>query len=332
MLDKMTRVENMVTKLSCILDINEDTQQIIREAASLAMSDLSTSVVTEFTALSGVMGRHYALRDGYSQQTAEALYEITLPRFSGDILPKSDAGIVLAIADRLDSLVGLFSAGCQPSSTNDPFGLRRISYGLVQLLVENNKNLDFKEALELAADVQPIKVNPQVIDEALQFVTRRLEQFLVDKGVSAEIVRSILAERANFPGLAAKSAYKMEELSKGELFPKVVEAYSRPTRIVRGKEDELDSEYQVDEAAFETNEERVLWNTFLSVKKSINPGLDIDDFVEISSQLIQPLEDFFNNVFVMVDDAKIRKNRLALLKEIADLPKGIADLTLLPGF
>lgn len=147
MLDKMTRVENMVTKLSCILDINEDMQQIIREAASLAMSDLSTSVVTEFTALSGVMGRHYALRDGYSEQvvkfqidyyfvileimtlailvlhsiwllatyylaifffslslqilqTAEALYEITLPRFSGDILPKSDAGIVLAISDR----------------------------------------------------------------------------------------------------------------------------------------------------------------------------------------------------------------------------------------
>ncbi|PNY11648.1 glycine-tRNA ligase 2 chloroplastic/mitochondrial-like, partial [Trifolium pratense] len=350
MLDKMTRVENMVTKLSCLLDINEDTQQTIREAASLAMSDLATSVVTEFTALSGVMGRHYALRDGYSEQvvqfamadlvisvfttlaivTAEALFEITLPRFSGDIVPKSDAGIVLAIADRLDSLVGLFTAGCQPSSTNDPFGLRRISYGLVQLLVEKNKNLDFKEALELAAGVQPIKVNPQVIDEVRQFVTRRLEQFLVDKGVSAEIVRSILAERANFPCLAAKSAYKMEELSKGELFPKVVEAYSRPTRIVRGKEIEFHTE--VDESAFETNEERVLWNAFSSVKKSINPGLDIDDFVEISSQLIQPLEDFFNNVFVMVDDAKIRNNRLALLKGIAELPKGIADLTLLPGF
>ncbi|GAU20209.1 hypothetical protein TSUD_352730, partial [Trifolium subterraneum] len=298
MLDKMTRVENMVTKLSCLLDINEDTQQTIREAASLAMSDLATSVVTEFTALSGVMGRHYALRDGYSEQTADALFEITLPRFSGDVVPKSDAGIVLAIADRLDSLVGLFTAGCQPSSTNDPFGLRRISYGLVQLLVEKDKNLDFKEALELAADVQPIKVNPQVIDEVRQFVTRRLEQFLVDKGVSAEIVRSILAERANFPCLAAKSAYKMEELSKGELFPKVVEAYSRPTRIVRGKEIEFHTE--VDEYAFETNEERVLWNAFSSVKKNINPGLDIDDFVEISSQLIQPLDDFFNNVFVMV--------------------------------
>ncbi|KAG5043082.1 hypothetical protein JHK87_006997 [Glycine soja] len=100
MLDKMTRVENMVTKLSCLLDINEDVQQIIRDASSLAMSVLATAVVTEFTSLSGIMGRHYALRDGYSDQIAEALLEITLPRFSGDILPKSDADIVLAIADR----------------------------------------------------------------------------------------------------------------------------------------------------------------------------------------------------------------------------------------
>ncbi|KAL2319880.1 hypothetical protein Fmac_028849 [Flemingia macrophylla] len=330
MLDKMTRVENTVTKLSCILDINEDVQHIIQDAASLAMSDLATAVVTEFTSLSGIMGRHYALRDGYSEQIAEALYEITLPRFSGDMLPESDAGIVLAIADRLDSLVGLFTAGCQPSSTNDPFGLRRISYGLVQLLVEKNKNLDFRKALELAADAQPIKVDPHVIDDVHQFVIRRLEQFLVDKGVSAEFVRSILIERANFPCLAAKSAYKMEELSRGNLFPKVVEAYSRPTRIVRGKEDELHTE--VDEASFVTNEERVLWSTFLSVKKCINPGLDIDEFVEISCQLIQPLEDFFDNVFVMVDDDRIRVNRLTLLKGIAELPKGIADLTVLPGF
>ncbi|XP_057720662.1 glycine--tRNA ligase, chloroplastic/mitochondrial 2 isoform X2 [Arachis stenosperma] len=330
MLDKMTRIENMVIMLSCILNISEDKQQIIRDAASLAMSDLATAVVTEFTSLSGIMGRHYAIRDGYSEQIADALFEITLPRFSGDMLPKSDAGIVLAIADRLDSLVGLFSAGCQPSSTNDPFGLRRISYGLVQLLVEKNKNLNLKEALQLAADAQSIKVDPHVIDDVYQFVTRRLEQFLVDKGVSAEFVRSVLAERAKFPSLAAKSAYKMEELSRDTLFPKVVEAYSRPTRIVRGKEGELNM--TVDEAAFETNEERVLWSTFLSVKEGINPGLDIDDFVEISSQLIQPLEDFFNNVFVMVDDDKIRKNRLAMLKEISELPRGIADLTVLPGF
>ncbi|KAK4592657.1 hypothetical protein RGQ29_016976 [Quercus rubra] len=259
MLDKMTRIQNMVTKLSSALQIDEDMLQVLQVAASLAMSDLATAVVTEFTSLAGIMARHYAIRDGYPEQVAEALYEITLPRFSGDILPATDAGIVLAIADRLDSLVGLFAAGCQPSSTNDPFGLRRISHGL-------DKNLDLKQALELAAVVQPIQVDASTIEDVLQFVTRRL----VDKGISSEVVRSILAERANLPSLVAKSANKMASLSRGNLFPKVVEAYSRLTRIVRGKE--VDPDMEVDETAFETNEERALWSAFLSVKNKIHPG------------------------------------------------------------
>ncbi|OIW00986.1 hypothetical protein TanjilG_16235 [Lupinus angustifolius] len=328
MLDKINRIESMVTKLSCLLDISEDVQQVIQDAASLAMSDLATSVVTEFTSLSGIMGRHYARRDGYSEQ-------LIVPKHNSNglalLIPPSLQLTLLYIPESaiLDSLVGLFTAGCQPSSANDPFGLRRISYGLVQLLVEKNKNLDFRKALELAAAAQPIEVSSHVIDDVHQFVTRRLEQFLVDKGVNTEFVRSILVERANFPSLAARSAYKMKELSRGKIFPKVVEAYSRPTRIVRGKEE---VNIEVDEAAFETNEEKVLWSTFLSVKKSIIPGQELDEFIDISSQLIQPLEDFFNNVFVMVEDDKIRKNRLALLKGIAELPRGIADLTVLPGF
>ncbi|XP_039003024.1 glycine--tRNA ligase, chloroplastic/mitochondrial 2-like [Hibiscus syriacus] len=133
----MMRVESMVCKLIVDFRVEEDMLLIIKEAASLAMSDLATAVFTEFTSLSGIMARHYAIRDGYSEEIAEALLEITLPRFSGDMLPKTDVGIILAIADRLDSLVGLFAAGCQPSSTSDPFCLRRISYGLVQILVEN---------------------------------------------------------------------------------------------------------------------------------------------------------------------------------------------------
>ncbi|KAM7277431.1 hypothetical protein ACFE04_019297 [Oxalis oulophora] len=331
MLDKMTRLQQAVGKLSLLLGINEDDKlQIVHKAASMAMSDLATAVVTEFTALSGIMARHYALRDGYSEQIADALLEINLPRYSGDKVPNTDAGIVLALADRFDSLVGLFAAGCQPSSNSDPFGLRRISYGLVQILVENEQNLDLRHAWELAAGIQPIKVDSSTINDVHQFVVRRLEQFLVDKGISPEVVRSVLAERGNLPSLAAKTVYKMEALSKGEIFPKVVEAYSRPTRIVRGKD--VDLEIEVDASAFETNQEKALWNIFLSIKNEIHPDIEIDKFVDISSQLVQPLEDFFENVFVMVDDERVRKNRLAMLKSIADLPKGIADLSVLPGF
>ncbi|XP_042490114.1 glycine--tRNA ligase, chloroplastic/mitochondrial 2 [Macadamia integrifolia] len=298
MLDKMIRVQHIVTKLGLAMGIDEDKLPVIQDAASLAMSDLATAVVMEFTSLSGIMARHYALRDGYPIQVADALFEMTLPRFSGDILPKTDSGIVLAIADRLDSLVGLFGVGCQPSSTNDPFGMRRISYGLVQILVENDKNLDLRNALELAADVQPFQVDATTIDDVLHFVTRRLEQFLVDKGVSPEVVRSILLERANWPCLATKSALKMEALSRGELLQKVVEAYSRPTRIIRGKD--VDADLEVSETAFETSEERALWSAFLSVKSKIYPGVEVDDFIETSLELLQPLEDFFNHVFVMV--------------------------------
>ncbi|EPS68500.1 hypothetical protein M569_06268, partial [Genlisea aurea] len=164
MLDKANRVQSLVAQVALPLGITDDTLKVVHDAASLAMSDLASAVVTEFTALAGVMGRHYALRDGFSEQIAEALFEINLPRSSGDILPKTDAGILLALADRLDSLVGLFAAGCQPTSSNDPFGLRRISYGLVQLLVGAEVDLELRNALELAAAVQPIKVEARVID------------------------------------------------------------------------------------------------------------------------------------------------------------------------
>lgn len=190
--------------------------------------------------------------------------------------------------------------------------------------------MELRHALELAAAVQPVKVEAQIIDDVHQFVTRRLEQLLMDQGVSPEVVRSVLAQRANRPYLAAKSAYKMKALSEGELLPKIIEAYSRPTRIVRGKD--VADDLEVDEAVFETKEERALWSTFTLLRSKIHPDMEVDDFVEASLPLLQPLEDFFNHVFVMVEDERIRMNRLALLRKISDLPKGIADLSILPGF
>ncbi|XP_037458860.1 glycine--tRNA ligase, chloroplastic/mitochondrial 2-like [Triticum dicoccoides] len=330
MLDKMARVENVVAELTRVLRINEGMIPVVKDAAALAMSDLSTSIVTEFTSLAGIMARHYALRDGLPEEIAEALFEITLPRFSGDVLPKTEVGIVLAVADRLDSLVGLFGAGCQPSSSNDPFGLRRISYGLVQILVENKKNFDLTKALTLVAQVQPIRIDNDVINEVVQFVTRRLEQLLVDEGINYEIVRSVLMERANCPYLASQTAAEMEAFSRTEDFPKIVEAYSRPVRIIRGKQ--IESAWEVDTSVFEKDEEKALWSAYLEAVDKIHPGVDVKTFVEASLLLIQPLEDFFNNVFVMAEDEKIRNNRLALLQKVASLTKGIADLSALPGF
>ncbi|CAI0446252.1 unnamed protein product [Linum tenue] len=287
MLDKVVRLQNLVENLGLELGIAEDTLQIVKDAASLAMSDLATAVVTEFTGLSGIMARHYALRDGYSEQAiigllAELFYFL---RYLAD----------------WTALWVYLAAGCQPSSTNDQFGLRRISYGLVQILVEREKNLDLLHAIKLAAALQPIHVDAQIIVMSLGSLHLNMD---VDKGISPEFVRSVLAERGNSPYVAAKTAFK------------------------------------VDETKFETNEERGLWNALLSTRSKFTLVLlphfrtciEVDEFIEISAELLQPLEDFFNNVFVMVEDESIRKNRLALLKRIADLPRGIADLSVLPGF
>ncbi|KAI4974159.1 hypothetical protein ZWY2020_047439 [Hordeum vulgare] len=200
----------------------------------------------------------------------------------------------------------------------------------VQILVENKKNFDLTKALTLVAEVQLIRIDGDIINEVVQFVTRRLEQLLVDEGINCEIVRSVLMERANCPYLASQTAAEMEAFSRTKDFPKIVEAYSRPVRIIRGKK--IESAWEVDANVFEKDEEKALWSAYLEVANKIHPGVDVKTFAESSLLLIQPLEDFFNNVFVMAEDEKIRNNRLALLQKVASLTKGIADLSVSPGF
>lgn len=330
MLAKSRRLEAMVGSLSPLLGVSEEGEETVRKAVILAMADLGTAMVMEFTSLSGIMGRHYALREGQPPEVAEAVFEFVLPRFSGDILPRSEGGVVLAVADRLDSLVGLFAVGCEPTASADPFGQRRSAYALVQSLVENKKEIDLKEALSIAATCQPVEVSQNVLDQVLVFVIRRLEQLLVDSGSTVEIVRSVLAERGRVPALAAQSVQQMEEAWRRGEMERVVEAYSRPTRISRGKE--IDDTWQVEEALFEGEEERALWRAYNEAKLALPSGASVDEFILASQPLFVALDSFFTHVFVMAEDEKIRKNRLALVRDVASLPRGIADLSFLPGF
>jgi len=270
MLDKSKRVESMMEALGAALGLDAVNLATAQQAAPLATADLATAMVMEFTSLAGVMGRHYALREGQPAPVADAIFEIALPRSASDSLPKTDPGVLLAVADRLDSLVGLFAVGCQPTATADPFGLRRSAYGLVQSLVANGKELDLGQALRIAADVQPLPVSDDVIQEVLVFITRRLEQLLVDGGAKVEFVRSVLSERGTVPTLAAQSVAQMETVAQGEELSRIVAAYARPTRIVRGKE--IDSSWQVDEALFAVPEERALWAAYKQTVSILHPG------------------------------------------------------------
>jgi len=186
LLEKTERTEKLIEPIARLLDIEEAIPDAKR-AARLARADLATSLVTEMTSLAGTMGRHYALKSKERREVADAIFESTLPRFSGDVAPTTPAGVAANITDKMDSLVGLVAAKCAPTAVADPYGLRRMAYGLVVALIENESRFDLGEAIGLAADLQPLEVADEVKMETFSFIQRRLEQYLLDKGIQPEI-------------------------------------------------------------------------------------------------------------------------------------------------
>ncbi|GBF89751.1 hypothetical protein Rsub_02921 [Raphidocelis subcapitata] len=333
LLDKTDRVAALTPHLADAMGLGA-AKAVALKAAELARADLATATVTEMTALAGTMGRHYALKQGLPPAVAEAIFEAALPRQSGDALPASDAGVIVAVAERLDSLVGLVAAVGAPSATADPYGLRRAAYGMLQTLVTNNVGLSLSDAVALAADAQPLAVSAEARAAAVDFVTKRLEQLLIDGGVSPEAVRAVLAERGDNPALAARTAGELQAaLNAPEPSPlrAAMTALSRPTRIVRGKQ--IDPAWAVDPSKFDCGEERALHAAYLEAARKLQPGSQgVPEWLAAVSGLAGPIDAFFEGVFVMTDDEAVRRNRLALLRDVAGVSAGFFDLAQLPGF
>lgn len=338
MLDKCRRVEAVVPRLCEVLGLDAAATSVAAEAAPLINADLGTAVVTEFTDLAGIMGRYYARAAGHSEDVARAVFEVVLPRNSGDKVAESAAGVALALADRLDSLIGLIAVVGVPTATADPFALRRIAYGLVQTAITADAPLDLRVGCELAASAQPVAVEQQAIESALAFVARRLEQLLVDCGMPIECVRAVLVERAAHPAAAAAAVAQLAARWESAAFAAVLAAYARPTRIVRGKEEAAAA--QVNPALFEHEEERALFEAVCEVRAQLDEAEDgasasgarVNTLLDASQRLIAPMSDFFENVFVMAEDEEVRANRLALLRLAAALPAGVLDFSALPGW
>ncbi|KAG1677161.1 hypothetical protein FOA52_000967 [Chlamydomonas sp. UWO 241] len=333
LLDKSNRVEGMVTTLAVAAGLQEAAATATK-AAHLAKADLATATVTEMTALAGVMGRHYATVQGEDPAVALAVFESVLPRQAGDALPQSPAGILVSVADRLDSLVGLFAAGCAPTASTDQYGLRRAAVGLLQALVSSKVRLSLRAAVALAAAAQPVVVTEKVQADVLSYLTGRMEQVLLDAGVVPEAVRATLAERGDDPALAMRTAEELNaEWSAGEggRLCSVMAALGRPVRIVRGK-DVPPATVSVSPALFDCDEERALADALASVRGRVAPGMAVPDFLDACEALCAPIDAFFDKVFVMCDDEAVRANRLALLRDVAALPAGVVDLSQLPGF
>ena len=332
MLDKTGRIEQLAARLADLLGLDEAAAATARRAAHLAKADLTTQMVVEMTSLQGIMGREYALRSGETPEVAQAIREHYLPAGAGDALPASQAGVVVGLADRLDSLAALFAAGLAPTGSADPFGLRRAALGVTLVLTGLGLDLDLRAVLPAALDLLPEAVRPSsearpaLLADILAFVAGRLRVQLLDAGFRHGVVDAVLAEQAHNPYRAWQAVRQLAAWAQRPDWAPTLAAYARCVRITRDQKEH----YPLDPAGLTDPAERALYDAYLvAAGRSLT---SIDSFFETLLPMIPAISNFFDNVMVMAEDPQQRANRLGLLQRIAALANGLADFSKLDGF
>jgi len=319
MLDKTRRLEKLVPIVAEMLGLDGDETATANRAATLAKADLATSLVVEMTSLQGMMGSHYATLSGESEAVAAAIGE------QYNAVSQTKAGMAVAIADRLDSLTGLFAAGLAPKGSNDPFALRRAALHIIENLIANGQAFDLQTAVEAAMALQPVE-NDGAIAGVMGFINGRVAALFRDKGYPASVTKAVLAAQATNPYAAEQTAVSLTTLTQADDWDSVLDGYARCVRITR-KESE---QYALNPTAFTLDEEKQLFAAYKDAKAMADGTVD---GLEAGLRLMLPaITAFFDGVMVMDKETAVRQNRLALLQQIAALTDGIADLSELEGF
>ncbi len=329
MLDKVERLKVLAPQLAQLLHATPEQFADVSRAAALAKSDLVTSMVVEMTSLQGIIGEIYARKNGERDEVAQAIREHYLPRAAGDANPATVVGLALSLADKLDSLAGLFAVGAIPTGSADPFGLRRAALGVVNNLLASQTDFSIRQGLTLAAAQQTVAVTDTALTEALAFVVRRLQGVLADLGYPHDVIESVLAVHGDNPYVAQQTCDALQNLVAQPWWSDTFTAYARCARITRN----LETALVLNPAAYIEPVEHDLHQTYLQASQAMRvPGMQANTLGETLHALQAPISAYFERVLVNADDESVRAARLALVQHIAQLPSGVADLSKLQGF
>lgn len=322
MFDKTERLVKLGEFIS--VAVKKGDLAVVKRAALLAKTDLVTGMVCEFTELQGVMGRAYALLDGESRETSEAIYEHYLPRFAGDELPSSDEGRIISIADKIDNVVATFSRGLVPTGSQDPYALRRQALGIVNTLLSAGYSLPLQALTAYEMDLLAIndaEKRAEIMQNVREFFGLRLKNVLADEDVRYDIVDAVLAGNLNDVYDVYKKAKALADCLAKQDLTKDIQAFVRVANLAQ-KAETVD---EVNEALFNTDEEAALYAAYSKAAASTVEERDYTAVIAAICQLTPTIENFFNNVMVMDKDEKVKNNRLALLAKITKLTANIAD-------
>ncbi|MGF1763348.1 glycine--tRNA ligase subunit beta [Aliivibrio kagoshimensis] len=325
--DKVDRIGAMASFIAPSVNANLEHAE---RAALLCKCDLMTSMVFEFTDTQGVMGMHYARHDGEHEDVAVALNEQYMPRFAGDELPSSDVAATVAIADKMDTLVGIFGIGQAPKGS-DPFALRRAALGVLRIIVEKNYQLDLVDLIAHAKLQFADKLtNDNVESDVLDFMLGRFRAWYQDEGHSVDAIQAVLARRPTKPADFDQRVKAVTHFRSLDAAESLAAANKRVGNILAKFNGELAAD--IDLALLTEEAEKALAENVEVMSEALEPAFATGDYQHALSQLAalrEPVDAFFDNVMVMADDEKLKLNRLTLLNNLRNLFLKVADISLL---
>jgi glycyl-tRNA synthetase beta chain len=311
--------------------MHADTAQA-RRAGLLAKTDLLTQMVGEFPELQGVAGKYYALADGEPKAVAIALNEQYMPRFSGDVLPATDLGCVLALAERVDTLVGAFGINQQPTGDKDPFALKRAALGVLRILIEKKIDIDIADILTYAVSLYANKLtNPDTVTQLCEFLQERLKPWYQEQGINPDVFAAVAALTITRPYDFHRRVLAVQHFKELPDAQSLSVANKRVSNILAKYDNSIDATL-VDAGLFELPAERALAAQLDFLTTNLQPLFQEAQYVDVLSRLAdlrQPVDEFFDKVMVMAEDRALRENRLLLLSKLRALFLQVADVALL---
>ena len=325
--DKTDRIEQLAGEIAKQIGADEAKA---KRAGLLSKCDLMTNMVFEFTDTQGVMGMHYARHDGEDEEVAVALNEQYMPRFAGDELPKSLVASAVALADKFDTLTGIFGIGQAPKGSADPFALRRAALGALRIIVEKNLPLDLEDLVKKSAALFGDKLtNSNVVADVVDFMLGRFRAWYQDEGIAVDVIQAVLARRPTRPAdfdARVRAVSHFRTLDSAEA---LAAANKRVANILAKAEGDIGA---IDVALCVEPAEQVLAQSVLTLAKEVQPLIAQGEYTAVLDKLAglrQPVDNFFDNVMVNAEDAKLRQNRLAILNTLQGLFLQVADISLL---
>ncbi|HDP89374.1 MAG TPA: glycine--tRNA ligase subunit beta [Thioalkalivibrio sp.] len=328
--EKSQRVAKLAGFIAQI--IGADKGEAMR-AAELAKCDLVTSMVYEFPELQGIMGRYYAHHAGESEAVANALDEQYMPRHAGDDLPAGDIGQALSLADKLDTLLGIFAIGQKPTGTKDPFALRRAALGVLRIIIEKGRDLDLRVLLDKAADGLADKVDAKAAaNETFDYILERLKAYYTDRGIAPDVIDAVMAQRPTRPLDFDQRVRAVESFRKLPEAASLAAANKRIQNILR-KFEGTPAE-KIDKGLLQEPAEAELADRVADLAEAVAPDFASGDYEAGLTRLAalrESVDRFFDEVMVMAEDEALRNNRIALLNSLGNLFLRAADLSRLQG-